>query len=197
MPPIFVDLDFTLSYPVFKDVERTIVSRFVFRPGAYEFLDALSKFGDLQMLTASREGWAEDALSSRKDLRSFFSRIITMEDMAGIEDKVEAIFSLAGVSDSEKLDMLGTVKPITDVGVVFDDQAYGSDVWFLKSLAVGIYNMGPDLWVRVDRFSRENPDASGLERALHRFRIRNVRWKGRNPVELSGTPGYNALTAAF
>jgi NLI interacting factor-like phosphatase len=195
VPPIYVDLDLTLCYPIWKDEEQTDVERFVFRPGALQFLEALTKFGDLYLLTASYLVWAERALSERKDLKALFVRLITMDDMEAVGGQVKAIFELPGLSDHEKLDMMGMIRRIADPGVIFDDQPYGSDAWFLKSLSTGSYDMGPDLWIRVDRFTREDPDSSGLRRALHRFRNRNARWKGGNSMELSGGPGYNPITA--
>lgn len=196
MPPIYVDLDLTLSYPVYTDATKAKVSRFVFRPGAFEFLGALSAYGDLRLLTASEDGWAEDALSLRGDLRRFFSKIIAREEMAQVESQIVSIFKLAGVSESEKLGMVSMVQPIVEPGVIFDDQAYGSAIWMLKSVSVGTYDMGPDLWIRVDKFSRGNPDGSGLERALYKFRTRNVRrGKRKNSVELAGVSGYNLVNA--
>lgn len=199
MSPIYVDLDFTLAYPVYKDDEHTQLSRIVFRPGAEEFLGALSKFGELVLLTASVEGWAEDVLSRRPKLRKFFSTLIVGEDLSPVAEQVRAVFGLEGVSHSEKLDMLGMIHPIAPAGVIFDDQAYGSSAWFVKSCAVGTYSKGPELWIRVDAFSRGTPDSSGLERAFHRFKHRNDRWQGRvqNPMELSGGAGYNPVTASF
>lgn len=195
MPPIFIDLDLTLSYPVYTDATEAKVSKFVFRPSAAEFLKVLSGYGDLILLTASEDGWAEDVLSNRKDLRRFFSRIIQRNDMAEIEHQIVSIFNLAGVSESEKLDLVAMIKPISEPGVIFDDQRYGSDIWMLKSVSVGTYGMGRDFWIQVEKFSRETPDSGGLERALYRFRTRNVR--RRNPVELAGTRGYNQATAGF
>lgn len=195
MPPLYIDLDFTLSYPVYKDAAETQVSRFVFRPGALEFLEALSTYGTLILLTASEDGWAEDALSGRKDLRRLFSRIIQRNDLEIVENQISWVFSLAGVSENEKLGMLEMIQPVAEPGVIFDDQAFGSPAWFLKSVSVGTYAMGKDLWIQVDKFSRTNPDAGGLERAFYRFRTRNVSKNGENPVELSGTSGYNPLTA--
>jgi hypothetical protein len=176
VPPIYVDLDGTISYPVYKSEK---LDHFVFRPGALPFLEALSRHGELRLLTMSEGGWAEDALSERPDLEALFSMIITMEDLADVERRLKQIFSLAGLSDGEKLDMVGMVKPIVEPGIAFDDQAYGSGAWYLKSVAIGTFDLGPDLWIKVDPFSKNSPDRGGLERAFHRFRARNSRWTGR------------------
>lgn len=199
-PPLYIDLDFTLSYAVYKDAAQTKVSKFVFRPGAREFLEALSAYGDLRLLTASEDGWAEDALSFRPDLRRFFSRIIQRNDMDLVENQIARVFSLSGISEGEKSEMVGMIQPIAEPGVVFDDQAYGSEIWLLKSVVVGTYAMGKDLWIRVDKFTRSNPDGAGLERALYKFRSRNVRGSrtlGKNSVELGRVAGYNPVTAPF
>lgn len=196
MPPIYVDLDFTLSYPVYTDETKKKVDHFVFRPGALPFLEALSRHGELRLLTMSEGGWAEMALSERPDLERLFSLIITAEDMTDVEQRLGAIFSLAGVSDEEKLDMVGMVKPISEPGLAFDDQAYGSGAWYLKSVSIGTFDLGPDLWIKVDPFSASSPDRNGLERAFHRFRTRNKRWTGRSftlgrkGLELGMDPSY-------
>lgn len=198
MPPIYVDLDLTLSYPVYTDEKKSKVDHFVFRPGALPFLEALSRHGELRILTMSEGGWAERALAERPDLERLFSLIITMEDMADTEERLKNIFSLAGLSDGEKLDLVGMVKPISEPGIAFDDQAYGSGAWYLKAVAIGTFDLGPDLWIKVDPFSATHPDRSGLERAFHRFRARNQRWTGRGlgtslgrkDLELAPGPGY-------
>ncbi len=195
MPPLYIDLDFTLSYPVFSDPVQMKVSRIVFRQGAKEFLEALSAYGDLVLLTMSEDGWAEDQLEKRKDLRRMFSRIIQRNDMNLVENQVASIFALAGVSESEKLGMVSMIRPIAEPGVIFDDQRYGSEAWLLKSVAVGTYDMGRDLWIQVEKFSRETPDSGGLERAFYRFKKRNVKGLGKNPVELAGAAGYNPSAA--
>lgn len=179
MPPIYIDLDNTLSYPIYTDESKKEVDHFVFRPGALPFLEALSRHGDLILLTASEGGWAREALSERPDLGKMFPEIITMEDMAEIEKQLQWIFSLAGLSESEKLGMVGMIKPISPPGIVFDDQAYGSSAWYLKSVSIGTFDLGPGLWIKVDAFSKSNPDLNGLERAFHRFKSRNALWTGR------------------
>lgn len=180
MPPIYVDLDLTLSYPVYTDESKKEVDHFVFRSGALPFLEALSRHGELILLTASEGGWAKEALGERPDLGKMFSSIITMEDMALIEKQLQWIFSLAGLSESEKLGMMGMIQPISPPGIVFDDQAYGSSAWYLKSVAIGTFDLGPGLWIKVDAFSKGNPDLNGLERAFHRFKSRNALWTGRS-----------------
>lgn len=199
MPPIYVDFDYTLSYPLFVGGDKRKLDRIVFRPGADAFLDALSNYGDPVLLTASEGGWAESALRGRKDLRGYFRRIITGEDLFPVERQLQEIFRLEGVSDAEKLELVALISPIAESGVIFDDQEYGSDAWYVKSVAVGNYGKGPDLWVRVTRFDQGHPDHKGLEQAFRRFRRRNDEWTGRlgNSVELSGGPGYNPLAATF
>jgi hypothetical protein len=196
MPPIYIDLDQTLSYPVYTDEKKSKVDHFVFRPGALPFLEALSRHGELRILTMSEGGWAQRALRERPDLEAMFSMIITMEDMGDVESRLKDIFSLAGLSDGEKLDLVGMVKPISEPGIAFDDQAYGSSAWYLKSVSIGTFDLGPDLWIKVDPFSATHPDRSGLERAFHRFKARNSRWTGRGAglgrkgLELAERPGY-------
>lgn len=191
MPPIYVDLDFTLSYHTYTNEARAEVDHFVFRPGALAFLQALSRHGELRLLTMSNGGWADLAFAERPDLRDLFSLAITMEDLEEVEQRLQAIFSLAGVSEEEKLDMVGMIKPISEPGIAFDDQAYGSGAWYLKSVAIGTFDLGPDLWVKVDPFTKSSPDLNGLERAFHRFKARNSRWTGRGAGP--GTGGRNIL----
>lgn len=203
MQPVYIDLDFTISYPVYTDEEKKEVDHFVFRPGALPFLEALSRHGELILLTASEGGWAKEALSERPDLERMFSAIITMKEMEPIEKQLIWIFGIAGLSEDEKLGMVGMIKPIASPGIVFDDQAYGSSAWYLKAVAIGTFDLGPELWIKVDRFSRSNPDLNGLERAFHRFKSRNRLWTGRSSslgrkdLDSALDPGYtSAVTRA-
>jgi hypothetical protein len=183
--PLYVDLDHCLSYPVYKGRKQEgEVDHFVFRPWAREFLEVLSTHGKPVLLTASEGGWAEAVLSERPDLRRLFDRVITMEDLQPVADQLNQIFNLQGLTDREQRAMVPMVQRIAEPGVIFDDQAYGSSAWYLKSVAVGTHDQGPAWWIRVERFARESPDRFGLERALYRYLTRS-----RNRVELSGIPG--------
>lgn len=173
MPPIYVDLDYTLEYPVYRKNQE--FDHFVFRPWAQEFLSSLSEYGDITILTASEGGWAEDALSERQDLRRLVSRIITLEDMQGIIAQVDGIFRME-MPESEKLELAGQIEPIAEPGVIFDDYAYGTDIYFAKSISVGTFLMGASLWIQVERFTEKSKDDEGLDQAFQEFVRRNDRW---------------------
>lgn len=199
--PLYIDLDHTLQYAVYKDATKEEVERFVFRPGAHEFLAALQPYGELILLTASDLSWASEALASRPDLSKQISGIISWEKLEPVSEKLQEIFSMAGISDYEKIEMTELVPAIAEPGVVFDDQPYWSGLYFVKAVAVGILKL-PDLWIQVPEFSKNSLDRAGLEGAFREFKRRNKVWNrhgirygmmgNRKGMELSSRRGYTS-----
>lgn len=175
--PIYVDFDYTLSYAIYKDAAREKLSRFVFRPEAESFLKALSSYGEVVILTASIGDWARDALDDRPDLMSHVSRIIDGEDMEEVKTRIEMVAGIPGLSWKERRSMFEMIRPIagTEPGFIFDDSPVGDELYYLKTIAIGVFSRGRDFWIQVPGFSREHPDAGGLEEAFHEFKKRNAR----------------------
>jgi hypothetical protein len=197
--PIYVDFDYTLAYAIYKDAARREASRFVFRPGAGRFLEALSAYGDVRILTASVGDWARDALKERPELSRHVSGIIDGEALAKVDAQIEMVVGIPGLSREEKRSMLGTIKPIAEPGAIFDDVGPGDELYYLKTIAVGVFRHAPDFWIQVPEFSKENPDAGGLEEAFHEFRKRNALWQRAGmggptiAMELESAQGYNPI----
>ncbi|MBF0122344.1 MAG: CpaF family protein, partial [Candidatus Omnitrophica bacterium] len=82
-------------------------------------------------------------------------RIITIEDMALIEEQDRVVFQEPGLSDAQRMELWNEIKPISPPGVMFDDYPVGSSMYLLKAAAIGI---GPDRWIQVEHFSREYKD---------------------------------------
>lgn len=177
--PIYVDFDYTLAYAIYKDIAREEVSRFVFRPGAERFLGALSVFSEVVILTASIGDWARDALMGRPELMANISRIIDGEELSKIQAQIELVLGIPGLSPTEKRSMLGMIQPIASAapGVIFDDVPVGDELYYLKTIAVGVFPKGRDFWIQVPGFSKEHPDINGLEEAFREFIKRNALWQ--------------------
>lgn len=164
---IYLDLDHTLVNPVTD--KRGNVTAIIRRPGVTEFLEKLSRDGDLWLLTAAERGHAERALSVLWPASKHFRGIITIEDMALIEEQNMVIFQEPGLSNAQRMDLWDEIKPIAPPGVMFDDFPAGSSMYLLKAAAIGI---GPDRWIQVEHFSSQHKDKGGLKKAYADFRKR-------------------------
>lgn len=179
MPPIYVDLDNTLGYGVFRDAQGEIFERFVPRPGAEKFLSALARHGEPTVLTASEGRYARRALSSVPG-NALVSGLISREDLHPVEARVHEISVFLEDLSRRKGHHHGYVAAIAEgllseiprlgpPGPVFDDQPAESHMYWMKATAVGI---DESMWVQVPPFSPSTPDRGGLAAAYGEFLTR-------------------------
>lgn len=161
---IYVDLDDTLVTSEI-DPQTGFATRIHPRPGAYEFLEHLSEFGPVRILTRAQRGHANLALSKLGEAAGFITETITRDQMGPVEDQLEAIFS-APISEESKRVLVRKVKPIFPKGVIFDNDEPWSDGYLLKTKSTGA---GFDEWIQVEPFDLETPDLGGLEKAFSKF----------------------------
>lgn len=167
MKKIYVDLDDTL---VTSEIDpwRGTVRRIYPRRDAADFLNSLSLYGPVTILTRAEVGHAEDALRKLGDAESLVHDVVTLEDLQPVEDQVQAIME-APISNTRKLALLGRIRPILPRGWIFDDQPVASDSYYVKSKATGSYEYD---WIRVEPFTLDHPDARGLRKAFLAFEER-------------------------
>jgi hypothetical protein len=161
---IYVDLDDTLVTSEI-DPYTGAVRRIFPRPDAHEFLANLSRHGSIRILTRAGSVHAERAVRKLGTAAKFVKGVITREDMAAVEDKIEAILT-APISDESKNVLLSKVKPLYPKGVIFDNDEAWSDTFLLKTTAVGV---GFDEWIKVDPFDLDVQDLGKLEKAYLDF----------------------------
>jgi hypothetical protein len=162
---IYVDLDNVLVNPV---VEPRGMVRIHPRPGADRFLSSLARRGEMWLLTASDPFHAKNGLKSLGSAAKTFTGIITREDLAPVEEQLQIVFA-ADLNEVDRSRLWATIPPIAPRGVVFDDFPVGSEMFLVKSTAVGI---GPEQWIQVEPFTSIHPDKNGLGKAYEEFKRR-------------------------
>jgi hypothetical protein len=176
--PIYVDLDNTLIAPVFADEPgpgRIVDIRV--RPWAPEFLAALSRHGDLILLTHSKLEHAEAALERIGPTANLFAAVLTREDLQPVIDQMDAVVETRGLEPEEVDRLLEEIPPIAPPGFVFDDMPMWSRGYRMKAIATGI---GPDMWIEVPYYGSSGHDRKGLEKAYQEFLKRfSPRLEGR------------------
>ncbi len=178
---LYTDLDNVLINPVMGGPFLEDVVRIEKRPDAEWFIEKLSRRGELWLLTSSMEVHARRALRVLGPVARRFSGVITREDLSFVEAQIRVVMD-ARVAEEERAELWSLVRPIAPRGPVFDDFPVGSDMFILKSTAVGI---GPEGWIEVEPFTTERPDRGGLRRAYAEFRARfgnGTRMAGRRGV---------------
>lgn len=144
--PIYVDLDDTLTHHEVED-GKTI---FTVRPWAPEFIQALSHYGDVYLLTFANKEHALQGLNRIGPAKRYISGVISREHLDPIADRISEIEQMPGLELGDKLRLYAEVPPIAQPGVVFDDNPVGSDFFWIKSRAVDI---GPEHWIQVPLYT--------------------------------------------
>jgi|SRR5579871_1263989 len=178
--PIYVDMDNVLIAPVLDEEGNAI--DLIVRPGVKNFLERLSMYGDLTLLTAASREWANQVLDRLGPTAKIFTNIRTGEDLFPIWQQVELIRNSRGLSDEDRETLYREIQPILPPGVIFDDFPVGSDMYLLKGHAAGIVQVNPHLWIQVEEFTAEKPDRGGLEKAFEEFKKRNAVWRARPSI---------------
>ena len=145
-PPIYVDLDNTLISGEAGPGQIIVYKR----PGTDAFLKRLSKLGKLWLCTHGVRVHAEESLRVI-GARDYFHGIICREHLNRVTP--------------------GRGPRLAPPGFMFDDYPVGSWLYDLKATALGI---GPDLWIKVEKFGPDSPDQDGLRKAYKEL-LRRVR----------------------
>lgn len=164
---LFVDLDDTLIASVVDDQGN--VTEIVPRPGADDFLIKLSKHGDLYLLTHATRPHVRDAFKALGPISRIFEAVISRENMRPIIEQLEIIDRSADLTDAEREFLYEEIEPIFQKGFIFDDQPVGSELYWIKTLAIGATQ---DDWIRVRAFTDYAVARSGLDRAYAEYRRR-------------------------
>jgi hypothetical protein len=178
--PIYVDMDNVLIAPIL-DRDGNAIDLLV-RPGVKNFLERLSMYGELTLLTAASHSWAQQVLEKLGATAKLFKDVKTGEDLFPIWQQVEVVRNARGLSDADRESLYNEIKPILPPGVIFDDYPAGSEMYRLKGHATGIVQVNPHLWIPVDVFSTDDPDRGGLEKAFQEFKKRNSAWRARPAI---------------
>lgn len=171
--PIYVDLDEVLIASI-RDPITDLPGDIVVRPDASWFLETLSRYGEVCLLSSAEPGWVEPALGRLGDAAKVFSKVYTLSDLYPIALRLEMIEKVESERDREELH--AQVPSILPPGAIFDDYPAGSWMYLLKGLATGIIALDPSLWIQVDPFQPDAPDDGGLRRAFQEFLKRNSGW---------------------
>lgn len=179
--PIYSDMDNVLIAPIIDPVTDEPID-LIIRPGVKEFLEKLSVYGELNLLTAASLGWARIVLRRMGPIASLFKQVITAEDLYPIDQQLQVIRRADWLSSEDREQLYRQIQPILPPGVVFDDFPVGSDMYRLKGLATGIANLNPHLWIQVEEFTPDQPDRGGLRKAYEDFKKRNAAWRARPSI---------------
>lgn len=168
---IYTDLDHVLINPVINPISGTVVE-IIPRPDVEWFLENLAREGELWLLTAADDVHAEAALDLIGPASAYLSGMISATDLYPVSKQLGMILDAQGLSEEDVQELAAQIPPIAEQGVIFDDFPVGSEMFWLKSSAVGI---GPERWIQVDAFSNEFPDQGGLRKAYEEFVTRFLR----------------------
>lgn len=171
--PIYTDLDQVLIAPIIDPVTDLPVD-LVVRPDVAWFLESISRYGELCLLSSANLDWVNFALQRLGAARKFITRVYTISDLYPIALRLEMIDKVKDESDREQLD--AQVPPLLTPGVIFDDYPVGSWMYRLKAIATGIASIDPLMWIEVAPFTSTAPDVGGLRQAFQEFLKRNVSW---------------------
>src|SRR3990170_128347 len=169
-PTLYIDLDNTLLYAVLEGFPgHETVKGVVIRPGAQAFLERLSRHGDLSLLTLATGEYAVWAVGQLGPAGGLFRRMLFKEDLDRVETELEFLYRGHPPGTPQWAGRLKAVRPIAPPGIVFDDAPPGDPRYYVKTAAVGV---GREAYIQVPPFSREMPDAGGLEKAYREYLAR-------------------------
>jgi hypothetical protein len=188
--PIYTDLDNVLVYAILDPKTDRPVD-LVVHPDAGWFLETVSRYGDLSLLTSANLDWATYALKRLGRSAKHFSHVYTNEDLYPVAAHLEMI-ERAHPRDREELHE--QVASILPPGVIFDDYPVKSWMYLLKGLATGITRIDPELWITVEKFEHPQEKSMSLRRAFGEFLKRNAGW---NRTPRLGGPKGSGLPPGF
>lgn len=171
--PIYSDLDQVLIAPV-HDPMTGLATDIIVRPDAGWFLESISRYGEVCLLTAADREWVKYALEEIGEPVKLISRVYSIEDLYPIALRLEIIEKVEDPRDQEEL--RSQIPPILPQGVIFDDYPEGSWMNHLKGIATGMPRTSPSMWVQVDAFTETGVDDGGLRKAFQEFLRRNTAW---------------------
>lgn len=176
--PIYVDMDNVLIAPIVDPRTGDPVDLLV-RPGVKKFLESLSVYGDLKLLSAASFSWVKIGLRAIGPVVKLFQDVFSGEDLFPIAQQIEVVEKAQGLTPADREELYRSIDPILPTGVMFDDFPVGSGMYRLKGIATGIMFVNPSLWIQVESFSPTEPDRDGLPKAYAEFQKRNNAWRGR------------------
>ncbi len=162
MNPIYTDLDATLIHS-----DDTAIYP---RPGAAEFLRRLAGHADVYILSHATLPHVQRALPYLGSGSKYLSGVFSREDLQPVIDQFDRLASKA-LPKADLKRLRANIKPLFPAGVLFDDQPVGSDLYLIKSTALGI---GEGLWIHVLPYTRVNLNDNALEQAYKKFQRRFV-----------------------
>lgn len=167
--PIHVDLDATL---IDSDVDKFgNVVEIHSRPGVGRFLEKLSRRGDLFLLTHAMKDHVKNAFRAIGKPTRLFQGVISREDMAPIIEQIDYIVQDPRLTMEERGMLYQEIQPIMPRGYIFDDQPIGSELYLIKTAAVGAR---PSDWIQVKAFKHGATTGDALERAYQEYLRRSM-----------------------
>lgn len=179
-PPIYCDMDHVLVLPIidpFTDEAKDIE----IRPDVEWFLESLSRYGDVSLMSQADRGWVNFVVSKLGKAARFLKQKISRQDLAIIDRQIERVNEKNLPIAERDLQYL-RIAPILPAGVIFDDYPVGSWMFWLKSVANGTARTGGEMWIEVDPFLETIPEMGGLRRAFAEFERRNAVWRVKPPA---------------
>jgi hypothetical protein len=164
---LYSDLDETLVTAV-PDEQAAEGYSIQVRPGADWFIRKLALHGDPWLLTWGIRRHARKALARIGPAARLFRGVLSREDLMPVYDQVQVVLG-PGIPDGEREALWRTIAPIAPPGIVFDDFPVNSELFAVKSRAVGI---GGESWIEVEAFDADHPDRDGLRKAYMEFERR-------------------------
>jgi len=166
-PVLWIDLDDTLITSIMDDDDNII--EIVPRPGVEDFLRKLSRHGDLYLLTYATRPHVRDAFKALGPISKIFKAVVSRESLRPIIEQIEIISKDPDLTADERVILYDEIQPIYEKGFIFDDQRVDSDLYWIKTLAVGAEE---DDWIRVKPFRDYATAKSELDRAYAEYRRR-------------------------
>lgn len=176
--PIYVDLDDTLITSELN--RRGEIKRIIPRPDAADFIQALSRHGDLFLLTHAMRSHVQDAFVALGPVVELFRGVISREDMEPIIEQVDYLYGDHRLSDHERSMLYREIQPLAPRGFIFDDQPVGSSLYLIKMAVIG--GRAGD-WIQVKSFGKNLDDHKALSAAYRDYLRRSV---GSGSVIMSG-----------
>lgn len=165
---LYVDLDETL---VFSEELPDGTLEITVRPEAADFLQTLTSYGDVWIMSMGTRPHVENALRELgRRARNAVTGIITREDLQPVTDEIELIDGLPTLRDEHRKTLEAEIPQRFPSGVIFDDQPVGSQLYRIKRAALGI---DESMWIQV------GDSNMGLWNAYRRFLTRFTKPKRR------------------
>jgi hypothetical protein len=176
--PIYVDLDATL---IDSDVDELgNVVHIEARPGAAQFLQKLSKHGDLFLLTHAMRPHVKNAFRVIGKSSKLFVGVISREDMEPVIEQIDYIVNDPRLTDEEKGMLYQEIRPLSREGMSSTISPWDPSSTFSRPRTVGAK---PNDWIKVRPFKRGRTGGQELDRAYREYLRRSG---GESAAVLSG-----------